>query len=199
LSHSNESLSALVGARICHDVISPLGAVVNGLELLQLSADGTHPEVALVRESAASAAARIRFLRLAFGPVRGGQDIAANEFRKIVTDHFASKRLEVTCRLDQPLSRQTAQVLTLALLCAEQALPHGGGLSVTRQGARWRITAQGARITPDPVLWSLLRDPSAGDEVPAAAVQFLLLPQALASLDLNISTQISDSQAQIAF
>ena len=62
-----EDLTALVGSRICHDLISPLGAIGNGLELLQLSGLPQGPEWALIAESVENASARIRFFRIAYG------------------------------------------------------------------------------------------------------------------------------------
>src|SRR6202167_4913397 len=62
-------LAALLCSRVCHDVISPVGAIVNGLEVLEDEKDGEMREVALelIKKSAASASARLQFCRLAFG------------------------------------------------------------------------------------------------------------------------------------
>src|ERR1039458_4522689 len=62
-------LAALLCSRICHDVISPVGAIVNGLEVLEDEKDPEMRAVAtdLIKKSAASASARLQFCRLAFG------------------------------------------------------------------------------------------------------------------------------------
>ena len=62
-------LAALLCSRVCHDVISPVGAIVNGLEVLEDEKDPQMREVAieLIKKSAASASARLQFCRLAFG------------------------------------------------------------------------------------------------------------------------------------
>ncbi len=62
-------LTALVCSRVCHDVISPVGAIVNGLEVLADEKDESMKEVALdlIRKSAVQASARLQFARLAFG------------------------------------------------------------------------------------------------------------------------------------
>src|SRR5471030_2767730 len=62
-------LAALLCSRVCHDVISPVGAIVNGLEVLEDDSDPSMRDVALelIKKSAASASARLQFCRLAFG------------------------------------------------------------------------------------------------------------------------------------
>jgi histidine phosphotransferase ChpT len=64
-------LAALIGSRICHDLISPIGAIGNGVELLLMEASGKGPELSLISESVAAANARIRFFRVAFGAAGG--------------------------------------------------------------------------------------------------------------------------------
>ena len=66
-THPEDDLVALVGSRLCHDLISPLGAIGNGVELLTMTATTLSPELQLITESVAAANARIKFFRLAFG------------------------------------------------------------------------------------------------------------------------------------
>jgi histidine phosphotransferase ChpT len=65
-------LAALLCSRVCHDVISPVGAIINGLEVLEDEKDGEMREVALdlIKKSAAAASARLQFCRLAGRQVR---------------------------------------------------------------------------------------------------------------------------------
>ena len=64
-------LSQLLGSRLCHDLVSPLGAIGNGVELLEMSPDfpgiAACPELQLIAESVSSARARIQIFRVAFG------------------------------------------------------------------------------------------------------------------------------------
>lgn len=78
-------LAALIGSRICHDLISPIGAIGNGVELLAMTG-AAGPEVALIAESVAAANARIRFFRIAFGAAPADQRIGAPEVRSILDD-----------------------------------------------------------------------------------------------------------------
>ena len=63
MGQSNINLAALIGSRICHDLISPIGAINNGLELLGMSDAREGPELELISESVGNASARIRFFR----------------------------------------------------------------------------------------------------------------------------------------
>ena len=78
--HSDTAdLAGLVSARICHDLISPIGAAGNGLKLLSLAgqtAAQNSPEMALITASLAQAQARLQFFRLAFGAADAGSDFA---------------------------------------------------------------------------------------------------------------------------
>jgi histidine phosphotransferase ChpT len=72
-------LAALIGSRICHDLISPIGAIGNGVELLMLDGAGHGPEMALIAQSVTHANARIRFFRVAYGIASTDQRIARTE------------------------------------------------------------------------------------------------------------------------
>ena len=61
------NIAALIGSRICHDLISPIGAINNGLELLEMTGTSSGPEMELISESVGNASARIRFFRIAYG------------------------------------------------------------------------------------------------------------------------------------
>ncbi|HMR60143.1 MAG TPA: histidine phosphotransferase, partial [Amaricoccus sp.] len=64
---SAPDLSALVSARLCHDLISPMGAIRNGMELLQMApGEAQSPEHALIADSLETALAKLRYFRLAF-------------------------------------------------------------------------------------------------------------------------------------
>ena len=84
MTQDNQSLATLIGSRICHDLISPVGAIQNGIELLAMEGR-VSPEMTLIEESVANASARIRFLRIAFG-MAGGQSLGQAEIRSVLDD-----------------------------------------------------------------------------------------------------------------
>ena len=190
MSSAAPDLPALLGSRICHDLISPIGAIANGVELLRLTGAANGPEIELIAESAAQANARIRFFRVAFGAAHRGQSLSASEIRSILADPGAAGRLAVDWQAEGGVPRAEARLVFLLLQCLEAALPAGGAVQVDRQGDGWRLSADGPRIAADPELWSAL----SGGSVPAQAaqVQFLLAAAAAEALGRRIGTHATE-------
>lgn len=175
--HSNLDLAALIGSRICHDLISPIGAIGNGLELLAMDGMRTATaEMSLISESFENASARIRLFRVAFGAAGGGQSIAVAEARMTIAGYLQGGRLEARWQPDRDLPRGDVQLAYLALMCFETAMPLGGVVQFEHDGAGWTITGQAARLRAEPGLWQALATAQGPQEVSPAQVQFALLP-----------------------
>ncbi|SNR61491.1 histidine phosphotransferase family protein [Puniceibacterium sediminis] len=169
-------LAALIASRICHDLISPVGAISNGLELLTLSgATGIGPEFDLISDSCSSATARIRFFRIAFGTSSDSQMLSQNEVRRILQDVSQGTRLRTEWLPVGDQTRREVQLAFLALLCLETALPLGGTVKLDRQGEVWHIEATAPRINVDPDLWQMLTELTTRVEISPSRVQFLML------------------------
>ncbi len=172
-------LAALIGSRICHDLVSPLGAVGNGIELLTVGgAEG--PETELIAESLAAAQGRIAVFRVAFGPARDEQVIEARARTDIAEGVQGSGRLTLDWAPEGPLARPAAKLAALLMLCAESALPRGGHLAVTHSRDGLQLAAEGRRVSLDEALWPLLDGAAPTPELRAAHVQFPLAAQELA-------------------
>ncbi|MEM7075627.1 MAG: histidine phosphotransferase family protein [Pseudomonadota bacterium] len=192
------ALATLIGSRICHDLISPIGAVNNGIELLTLSGATPSPELSLVAESVANANARIRFFRLAFGIASDAQMIGAEEVDAILRGVYSDGRITAAAFPEGSFPRADVRAVLLALLCAEQAVPYGGFLRVdTTSPNVWRITAEGDRLAPDPDLWGLLDGRTPPPALPPTAVQFLILPQLLPDIGFTCTTRSGEDIAEI--
>lgn len=187
MSQHTETIASLIGARICHDLINPIGAVTNGLELLALAGVPDGPELALVSDSAASAAARIRLFRLAFGPAAQGQSCRADEIVSIWQDVYSDRRFDLLWSGPPTLERQEARLVLLGCLCLETAMPQGGQMIVTCPDAGWQIAASGPRITVDPEIWDHLEGDERLADLRPAHVQFALLPLYAAHLGRRAS------------
>lgn len=173
-----EDICGLLASRICHDLISPIGAISNGIELLELEPQlGRSAEIALVRESVENAAARIRFIRVAFGMAGESQYLARSEVQGLLADWLAHGRLAADWQVEGDHPRLEIRRVFLALMCLESALPLGGLLRVTRGPASWVLNARAARTRIEPGLWRLLTEkaPYPPEELSPARVQFLLL------------------------
>jgi histidine phosphotransferase ChpT len=193
-------LIALLGSRICHDLISPLGAIGNGVELLMMSGAVPGPELALISDSVTSANARIRFFRIAFGAAAAGQVVPRAEIRSILDDMTRGGRLKIDWDMEGDAARSEVKLAFLALLCLETALPFGGQVRLSAAGGHRRIVAEAPRLKLDAPLWAGLGgeapDEGMGEtqaggtgEVTAAQVQFLLLPAELERQGRSLTLQ----------
>lgn len=189
-------LVALLGSRICHDLISPLGAIGNGLELLMMSGTVPGPELTLIADSVTNANARIRFFRLSFGAAAPGQAVPRAEVRSILDDMTRGGRLKIDWDIAGDAARTEVKLAFLALQCLESALPFGGRIRVGTDGAAWRIRAEAPKLKLDPPLWARLgadMGGNAGDEITAAQVQFALFPAELARQGRRLTLRIDET------
>ncbi|MEY4697078.1 MAG: hypothetical protein RIT14_1506 [Pseudomonadota bacterium] len=193
-------LIALLGSRICHDLISPIGAISNGVELLTLDGVGKGSELSLVCDSVTAANARIRFFRIAFGIARTGQAIGRPEILGILHDSYRSGRITLDWSSPADLQRREVKTVFLLLLCAEQALPLGGRIQVTRDDDRWSLTLISARLRHDPALWAMLQDdPALPPDLGAAEVQFALAGQALRAMQRPARIAVTEEALTLSF
>lgn len=177
MPQTSATLAALIGSRLCHDLISPIGAIQNGLELIALSggADEHSPEMALIQDSCNSAAARIKFFRVAFGSAESHQSLGSREAAATLAANTEGSRLSAEWLPQGDFRRQDVQLAFLAFLCCESALPVGGNVRLDRDAAGWSVTATGRRIALDEIYWDHLNGVAQLGEIAPNRVQFALL------------------------
>lgn len=150
-------LAALLCSRLCHDIVGPLGAVHNGMEILQEETDPDMREQAeaLVARSALEAARRLQFLRLAFGASGGeGQSFSLSEAREAARALYAGGKISLIWENVEPqFSKTGAKLLLNMILSVAAALPRGGELivDVAEAPERSRVSGHGnnARFRPE--------------------------------------------------
>jgi histidine phosphotransferase ChpT len=138
LELSDLELAALVSSKICHDIISPVGAIANGLEVMDEETDQVMQDhaMALIRSSAAQASAKLQFARLAFGAAgSAGAEIDVLEAEKVarMVAEAGKHTLEWNgppARLAKDMVKLLLNMVTLGLA----ALPRGGALKVSIAG-----------------------------------------------------------------
>ncbi len=192
-------IAALLGSRICHDLISPLGAIGNGVELLTMSGADLGPELQLIAESVQAASARIRFFRVAFGAAGPGQRLGRAEVLATLTDLGRGGRIAYDWQVAGDPPRDLVKLAFLALLCLESAMIRGGQLTVTESGGDWRIIAMGERLKQDDSLWSRLRGRPDDSRLPAAQVQFALIDHAARRAGRTLRIGMGDGTITIGF
>lgn len=191
-------LTALVGSRICHDLVSPLGAIGNGVELLGLTGVAHSPEMALIVESVENANARLRFFRIAYGAAGADQRLGRAEIAATLTAASRSGRLSYFWEAEGDQPRAEVRAVFLLLQCLESALPHGGEVHVTRDEG-WTVTGDSPRLKIDADLWDSLLNPRMRVSIGAAQVQFALLPDAVADLGRRLSLTLTPDRITVKF
>ncbi|MGI9391128.1 MAG: histidine phosphotransferase family protein [Boseongicola sp.] len=196
---SGNNLSALIGSRICHDLISPLGAIGNGVELLSMSGIGSTSEIALIAESVESASSRIRFFRVAFGAAAADAMISQNEVQSILRDMYKSGRTRVDWWVEGELLRAEIKLVFLLIQCLESTLAWGGQIAIKRSGGNWHLDARGEKLKVDDDLWNMITDPSATTEVAASMVHFALVGEAAHAANRRVASFISETRLTVSF
>lgn len=149
--------SAFLVSKVCHDLVGPLGAVVNGLEVLEDERDAAMRADALkiVTSSAEQALARLQFMRLAFGAAgSAGAELALGEVGTLISGLLSVGR--VTFEWEPPhvhWPKDWAKLLMNAVLIAADCLPRGGVVRIETgnevPGFKVTATGQGARVSED--------------------------------------------------
>jgi len=176
--------ASLLCSRLCHDLLSPVGALNNGLELLN---DETDPEMRarcleLLNESARVSANKLKFFRLAFGAAGGfGERVDVREARQAVEGLLGdNKRLQLHWLIEEPeLPKAAVKVLLNLALIAGDTLVRGGtvtiGVEESTETTEIVLRAEGPRLVLDPELRATLTDGAGGEAItPRAAAAFLV-------------------------
>ena len=198
MGSSNLTLASLIGSRICHDLISPIGAIGNGLELIGMSGAGGGMEMDLIARSAEQARARIAFYRLAFG-LSGGEDVTRREMATIFDDLLAGGRLSCTWAIEGPAPRWGVRLACLAFMCCESALPYGGTVRIAMDAQGWQVLGEAARLKIDEALWSALAEGRAPADVAPAQVQFALLPEIAGDMGRTLKVERAEGHVALRF
>jgi histidine phosphotransferase ChpT len=186
-------LTGLLGSRLCHDLISPVGAIGNGLELLGMSGSGPRrEEMQLVADSVAQAQARIRFYRVAFGLSREDQAMGTPELCDTLDGVYGAGRLQVVWDVSGEVPRQAARLAFLMLLCVEAALARGGRVTVARDRRAWRVAGSGPRLRDLAPFWALLEGHTCAETLTPERVQFPLLAQQAAAMGLHVAVSAGE-------
>ncbi len=139
-------LAALLASRVCHDIISPVGAMANGLEVLGEDQGEEMREFAmeLIEKSSKSASAKLKFSRLAFGASgSAGAYIDTGEAQEVVEGYMAGEKADYTWTGSRTLAPKNRVKLLLNLvLLALGAVPRGGTLGIEIMGEGDDITCQ---------------------------------------------------------
>jgi histidine phosphotransferase ChpT len=147
---SDLDLSALLCSRVCHDVISPVGAIANGLELMDDPENDPEMKASaldMVRSAAKSATAKLKFCRIAFGAAgSAGAQIDMGEAGDIAKAFVGEEKIKLDWQVPREnRPKQDVKLLLNMLLLAIEALPRGGVITMTAEGTGFMVRAKGDR------------------------------------------------------
>lgn len=129
---SATELAALLCSRVCHDIISPVGAINNGLELLD-EGGADEDAMRLIRASARNASARLQFARIAFGAAgSAGMQIDTGDAESVTQAYMKNEKPELVWDGARALlPKNKVKLLLNLVLVAHAAIPRGGKLAIT--------------------------------------------------------------------
>lgn len=192
--NNNTALASLLSARICHDLANPLGAISNGMELMELAGATRTPEFDLTADSIQNANAKLNFFRIAFG-ASDGSDVSAAQITKVLADVDPSARRQVEWAISTPTTRADAKVLFLLILCLESAMPRGGKITISSGNNGTTLSAQGAKLNCQNANWDHLSGHRENANLTPSEVHFELARLALN--DTSKTMQLSHSDDHI--
>lgn len=193
-------LASLLCSRLCHDLLSPVGALSNGLELL---AEEKDPEMRercfeLLEQSAKASADKLKFFRLAFGAAGGfGDNVPVNEARALIDALVgANKRVSVNWMFGvDSLAKPAVKTLLNLALIGLDALVRGGTLDIGAEvhGGMTEIVvrAAGQRIAFDPTIGQALEGTLTAGELSSRTAPAAMVQQLAASVGGSVQVHVT--------
>lgn len=171
----NVDLSALISTRICHDLINPIGAINNGLELLDAVGTAPGPELSLVNDSASAASAKLNIFRLAFGDMAISSQVKGDQVTRLIADMYGDSRLNINWQpTDVGFARSEIKLALLVLFCLETSTPLGGEITVTVSQGTWAFRTTGPKFNIRRELWDMVTGGPILEDTSASDVHYLV-------------------------
>lgn len=187
-----EDLSALISTRICHDLINPLGAISNGMELLTAISGQSGPEIELVAESAERATAKLNYLRIAFGNTENQSDVKGAMLQDIVQKMFTVGRFKVVWPQEvRAMRRCDAKLILLLIMAAESSAPLGGQCTVQVDDAL-SVNLTGPRIAANHADWEMACGRLGEADLSAATVHFAAIADLVRATNRTLDWEAKD-------
>ena len=202
LKLSDLDLAALLCSRVCHDVISPVGAIANGLELIddpEMDSETKETALEMVRSSAKTASAKLKFCRIAFGAAgSAGALIDMGEAGEIAKAFVGSEKgkLEWQAPRENRPKQQVKLVLNMMLM-AMAGIPRGGQITVAVEGDVFSVRAQGDRAKVPEAISQVLDGTADLALLDARLVQPYYAKQLAQSAGLSLSMAMDEADVLV--
>lgn len=198
-------LAALLCSRVCHDAVGPVGAIVNGLELLD---EDDSPEtealaLELIRKSARQASARLQFARIAFGAAGSAGSAVDLGYAQQLTSQFMQDE-KVALNWNTPrlfIEKNRVKLLMNLVVIALASVPLGGTIDVTMEGdvemPEFLVLAKGPKPRLGPHVLDLLDGKSEGGHIDAHGFQVFYTGEIARASAMSVSITLDDQSVRI--
>lgn len=190
------ALAANLSSRICHDLVSPVGAIANGVDLIrEIGAGNLTEEFGLISQSADRASSLLKFYRLAFGATgTEAADVARGTLVTQAKAMFASPRITLTWQGEEgpALSRAEARLACLLLLCARSVTGMTGTILVAidpMQSFPMVVSVDTSGSAEASTLLSLLVSREDVTEITPKVVEFLMARDLAQAAGITLSVK----------
>jgi histidine phosphotransferase ChpT len=178
----------LLASRLCHDLVSPVGAVNNGVELLtEMGPDAE--AMKLVGQSAQTAAKRLRFQRAAYGA--SGAELTPAELRDIANGLLEERHVSFQWEGETPFGTGGRKLLLNMIAMGAEALPRGGCLQATSNGAGIAVVADGAGAFWADGITAAIGQAAIVEDLTARTIQAYFTARLAESLGARLETAIA--------
>lgn len=200
---STEDLTAVLTSRICHDLVSPIGAIVNGVDLIrEIGGGDIEAELGMINQSSARASALLQFYRVAFGAASSGSEIARNALRDQSRALIETPRIVLDWPEDHGphIARAHARLLFQVILCA-RALTGMRGIIAIRLPVDGflplSLTVHSSGGADCEEMLEHLCGTAGTADLSPRLVEFVLVRQTAQELGLTINVQRGDATIRI--
>lgn len=190
---SPADLAALLCSRICHDLISPVGAINNGIELFD-EGGAEEDALQLIRMSAVNASARLQFARIAFGAAgSAGSEIDSGDAESVTKNFMQNEKANLDWQAPRLLlPKNEVKLLLNLVLIANASIPRGGDIYVSireENGKRnFQLKVSGKMLRVPPKFLELYNGQTPSEPIDAHAIQpyYTLLLSQLSNMPIAI-------------
>lgn len=190
---SPADLAALLCSRICHDLISPVGAINNGIELFD-EGGAEEDALQLIRMSAVNASARLQFARIAFGAAgSAGSEIDSGDAESVAKNFMQNEKANLDWQAPRLLlPKNEVKLLLNLVLIANASIPRGGDIYVSireENGKRnFQLKVSGKMLRVPPKFLELYNAQTPSEPIDAHAIQpyYTLLLSQLSNMPIAI-------------
>ncbi len=194
--HIDLRVLELLASKLCHDLVSPVSAINNGVELIEdIGGDVVDEAMKLIGDSAGQAARRLRFFRIAYGRAGSEENLAVKDVRPIAEQCLGTGKVTLNWPEDSPgdeiaAHRGSLKTLINMLALGEELLAYGGSLSVQKAlvpgQKECRVVIAGRSVQLSPPLQGALEDAIPLDDLTPRTIQAYITGRFAAHFGLKI-------------